>query len=429
VSIMRIVIIGNSAASTAAIETIRAHDTKSSITQLSREDHPLYSRCLLSYYIAGKLDKNSLRFRSPDFHGKMDVNLNLGSCVSEVDPSRRKVTCTDGSTYPFDKLLISTGSSAKIPDTIPGGVHGVFVLRTFADAESIKRRMPQVKSVVILGGGLVGMRAADAMSRCGFKVYVIVGSDRILSRMIDYDAAQVVGRRVRENNIEIMTGADISEVMHKDGEIVGVKTNQNRMLDCEMLIVAKSVKANTELVRNTDIKIRRGIETNASMQTNYENIYAAGDVAETFDLTSEEYTVNALWTCAVQQGRVAGKNMAGKQAQYSGSVSMNSLNFWGIPLTSFGITAPKEEASYTILRESRPERNVYKKIVIGHNRIKGLILVGETANAGVLFSLIQNKIDVSPFTGELLNDRFNFGKVIRHGGDAVLDKYYRGQST
>ncbi|MEJ2244976.1 MAG: FAD-dependent oxidoreductase [Acidobacteriota bacterium] len=426
---MRIVIIGNSAASTAAIETIRAHDTESSITQLSRETHPLYSRCLISYYIAGKLDKNSLLFRGPDFHKKMDVKLNLGGCVSEVDPSCQKVGCTDGSTYPYDKLLISTGSSAKIPDTIPEGMRGVFVLRTFADAESIKRRIARVKSAVILGGGLVGMRAADALSRCGIKVHVIIGSDRILSRMIDYEAAQVVGKRVKENNIDIMTGADISEIMHKDGEVVGVKTNHSQVLDCEMLIVAKSVKANTELVQNTDIKVSWGIETNASMQTNYENIYAAGDVAETFDLAAEEYTVNALWTCAIQQGRVAGKNMAGKQAQYSGSVSMNSLNFWGIPLTSFGITTPKEESAYTILKESRPERNIYKKIVIGNNRIKGLILVGETANAGVLFSLIQNKIDVSPFTGELLDDRFNFGKVLQYGGNAVLDKYYRGQST
>jgi nitrite reductase (NADH) large subunit len=426
---MRIVIIGNSAASTAAIETIRAHDTESAITQLSRETHPLYSRCLISYYIAGKLDKDSLRFRSPDFHKKMDVTLNLGSCVAAVDPSCQKVTCADGSTYPFDRLLISTGSSAKIPDTVPEGLRGVFVLRTFADAESIKRRMTRVKSAVILGGGLVGMRAADALSRCGIKVHVIIGSDRILSRMIDYDAAQIVAKRVRENNIEIMTGADISEVMNKNGEVVGVKTSHGQAVDCEMLIVAKSVQANTELVQNTDIKIRWGIETNASMQTNYENIYAAGDVAETFDLAAEEYTVNALWTCAVQQGRVAGKNMARKRAQYSGSVSMNSLNFWGIPLTSFGITAPKEESSYTILKESRPERNIYKKIVIGDNRIKGLILVGETANAGVLFSLIQNKVDVSPFTGELLNDRFNFGKVVQHGGKAVLGKYYRGQST
>jgi nitrite reductase (NADH) large subunit len=107
---------------------------------------------------------------------------------------------------------------------------------------------------------------------------------------------------------------------------------------------------------------------------------------------------------------------------------MNSLNFWGIPLISFGLATPKEEASYTILKESRPERNIYRKIVIGNNRIKGLVLVGETANAGVLFSLIQNRIDVSSFMDELLEDRFGFGKVVQHGGPKVLEQYYGGQS-
>jgi NAD(P)H-nitrite reductase large subunit len=165
------------------------------------------------------------------------------------------------------------------------------------------------------------------------------------------------------------------------------------------------------------------------MQTSHENIYAAGDVAETLDLAAGEYAVNALWTCAVQQGRIAGKNMIGNRAEYSGSLGMNSLNFWGIPLISFGITTPGDESAYTIIKESRPERNIYKKAVIGDNRIKGLVLVGEIANAGVLFSLIQNRVDVSPFMDELLSDSFNFGKVVQHGGPGVLEKYYRGQSV
>ncbi len=425
---MKILIIGNSAAGTAAIEAIRASGTKSSITQFTDEIHPLYSRCLISYYLAGKIDKETLLYRSPDFHQRMDVKLNSGSRVTEVDPAGQQVTCLDGSRHPYDKLLISTGSSAKIPDTIAKDLRGVFVLRTMADAESIKQSVPQAKSAVILGGGLVGMRAADALSRCGLKVKVIIGSNRILSRMIDYEAAQVITRILPENNIEVMTGTDILEIMHKGREIIGVKTSHGQVLDCEILIVAKSVKANTDLIQHTDIKTRWGIETNSTMQTNYENIFAAGDVAETFDITTEEYTINALWTCAVQQGRVAGENIIGKQAQYPGSVGMNSLNFWNIPLISFGITTPQDESQYTIITDSRPERNIYKKVVIGNNRIKGLILVGEVGNAGVLFSLIQNKIDVSPFKDELLGERFNFGKVIRHGSKSVLEKYFRGQS-
>ena len=273
------------------------------------------------------------------------------------------------------------------------------------------------------------MRAADALNRAGLKVFVIVGSNRILSRMIDYDAARIVGNRIRDNDIEVMTGSDVSEVLHKDGNVVGVMADNGLMLDCEILVVAKSVQANTGLIRHTDIKTRRGIETDASMQTNHENIYAAGDVAETFDVTTGEYTVNALWTCAVQQGKVAGQNIAGTPARYAGSVAMNSLNFWGIPIISFGVAVPVDESPYTILIKSRPDRNIYKKIVIADNRIKGLILMGRISNAGVLFSLIQNGIDVSPFMDQLLSDRFNFGCVAEHGGKKVLEKYFKGQSV
>jgi len=426
---MKILIIGNSAAGTAAIEGIREHDTKSPILQLTDETHLLYSRCLLSYYIGGKIDKAVLSYREPNFHKRMSVELKSGVHVTEVDAAAQRVMCLDGSSHAFDKLLIGTGSSAKIPETIRGDLNGVFVLRKIADAELIKQRVLHAKNAVILGGGLVGMRAADALSQRGLKVKVLIGSNRILSRMIDFDAAQIIRRKLEKNSIEVMTGTDISEVMHKGNEVVGVKTDQGQSLDCEILVVAKSVQANTGLIHQTDIKTRWGIETDSFMQTSHENIFAAGDVAETYDITTEEFTVNSLWTCAVQQGRVAGENIAGKRKQYAGSVGMNSLNFWGIPLISFGITTPKDESRYQIVCQSWPERNIYKKVVIEQNRIKGLILVGEIANAGVLFSLIQNKIDVSAFKDDLLGANFNFGKVIRHGSKPVLERYYRGLSV
>jgi len=426
---MKILVIGNSAAGTATIESIRACDTNSSITQITDETQPLYSRCLISYYLSGKIDKAVLSYRKPDFHTRMGVDLLTGRHVTEVDPAGQTVTCDNGDSYHYDKLLIGTGSSAKIPEPIPKDLQGIFVLRTLSDAEEIKRRVPRAQSAVILGGGLIGMRAADALSRCGLKVRVVVGSNRILSRMIDYDAAQIINRKLEDNGIEVITGTDVSEVMHKDGEVVGVRTNHGQTLDCDILVVAKSVQANTDLVKNTDIRMRWGIETDPHMQTSCENIFAAGDVAETFDITTEQYAVNALWTCAVQQGRVAGDNIVGKKTLYSGSVGMNSLNFWGIPLISFGVTTPEDDSRYEAVTYSRPGRNIYKKIIIGDSRIKGLILMGETSNAGVLFSLIQNKIDVSGFKDELLSDHFNFGKVIHHGAKSVLERYYRGQSV
>lgn len=427
---MNIVIIGNSAASTAAIEAIRQHNQQCSIIQISDETHPLYSRCLLSYYLAGTINKEKLLFRETNFQTTMNVNLYAGYRAVELNTNRQKIACDSGETFDYDKLLIATGASAKLPNNIPKDVDGIFVLHTINDAEEIKDKVQNANTAVVLGGGLIGIRAASGLSKCGLKTAVVIRSNRVLSQMIDYDAAQIIKNQLSKNNIEVMNHTDVTEIISKDKKLVGVKTDQGKVIDCEILIVAKGVNSNTELIEDTDITKRWGIETNPYMQTNHENIFAAGDVAETFDITTEEYTVNALWTCAIQQGRVAGLNMIGKKTAYDGTIGMNSLNVFDVSLISFGITSPKDESKYSTLVLNQPERNIYKKIVVdGNNRIKGIILVGRIANAGVLLSLIQRKIDVSSFADELLSDHFNFGTLLKFRGETELHRYYYSKTA
>jgi nitrite reductase (NADH) large subunit len=420
---MNIVIIGNSAAGTAAIEAIRKLDNRSTITQLSDEIQPLYSRCLTSYFIAGKIDKDKLLYRSSDFHKKMNVELFSGTIAEEVDTKRQQLKCRGGKQFIYDKLLIATGSSPKMPSDIPSGIDGVFVLRNLDDAIAIKNKIPQAKYGVVLGGGLIGMRAAEALSKCGLKVTVIVQSKHILSQMIDFEVAQIIQKRILGNNMEILTQTDISEVIHKKNNLVAVKTNTGKLLDCEILVVAKGVSANMQLIENSGIEKRQGIITNQYMQTNIANVFAAGDVAETYDIASEEYVTNALWTCAVQQGSVAGQNIAGQQKIYNGSIGQNALNFFDVSLISMGITSPKEVSKYRILSDSRPSRNIYKKLVIQNNLLKGIILLGKIDSAGILLDLIQRKTDISGFEDELLNDNFNYGKIIKYIGREALERY------
>ena len=429
---MNIVIIGNSAAGTAAIEAIRENHRENTIIQLSDEEHPLYSRCLLSYYMAGSIDKQGLLYRDKDFHKKMDVQLHAGkgSRAVNLDTENRQVTCDNGDAFNYDRLLIATGASAKLPDNIPGDIDGIFVLRNLTDVEAIKKKTRDAKNAVVLGGGLIGIKAAIALNACGLKTTVVIRSNRVLSQMIDYDASQIIAKELLKNNIEVMTQTDISEVRSTDNKLTGLKTDGGQVLDCELLVVAKGVTPNTGLIENTDITLDWGIKTDARMQTGHENVFAAGDVAETFDIALEDYNVNALWTCAVQQGRIAGLNMTENKnpISYTGALGMNSLNICNISLISFGITSPKEESKYKIPVLSRPEQNRYKKIVIdGNNRIKGIILMGSNANAGVLLSLIQRKIDVSPFEDELLSDRFNYGKLLKYGGESELKRYYSNE--
>ena len=165
------------------------------------------------------------------------------------------------------------------------------------------------------------------------------------------------------------------------------------------------------------------------MQTTLENIYAAGDVAETFDVALETRSINALWTCAMQQGKIAGLNMAGQARQYDGSVGLNSLNFPSVDLISFGVVQPAQEAGYEVLVQRRPAEGVYKKLVLKGDRIKGLVLVNRIDNAGVLLSLLGRKVNVAGFKDDLLNDRFSYATVLGKGGREEWRRYAQTSKT
>ena len=268
------------------------------------------------------------------------------------------------------------------------------------------------------------MRIAEALSMCGLKVTVIIRSNRVLSQMIDLEAARIIQKELEENNIEVQTQTDITEIVARNKKIAAVKTDQGQDINCEILVVAKGVSANTGLIENTDICKRWGIVTDENMRTNHKNVFAAGDVAETYDIVTEEHTINALWTCAVQQGLVAGHNIVEQPKAYNGSLGMNSLNFFKTSLISYGINSPKDKSEFKALIDRKHDQNNYKKIIIKDNRIKGIILVGKVDNAGLLLSLLQDQIDVSAFESELLSDNFNYGTMLKYIGRPELEKYY-----
>ncbi|OVE79777.1 hypothetical protein BVY01_01540 [bacterium I07] len=420
---MKLLIIGNSAASVGASEAFRKHDRVSEVTVVSDESFPVYSRCMLSYFLSNRIDESRLLFRPPDFHKDLNIQTVLGERIETVDTDRQQAVSRSDKVFDFDQLLIATGSSPKIPDSIPFDTKGVFVLRTLEDACGIKSYTDKTRNAIILGGGLVGMKAAFALQKRGLHVTVVVRSPHVLSQMIDYEAAQIVMERLAQNGIEVHTGSDIVGVKTRDGKLNSVRLNVELDLPCEMLIVAKGVQSNMGLIRDTAIEQHWGIMTDSTMRTSIENVYAAGDVAETMDIATGERSVNALWTCAIQQGRIAGLNMAGQAKQYDGSVGLNSINFPGVDLISFGVVKVKENSDYETVNVSRPETGIYKKLILKEGKIKGLILVNAIDNAGILLSLLSRKVDVNEFKEELLGDQFGYGKLIGHLGQDAVKQY------
>ena len=407
---MHYVIVGGSAAGINAVEAIRSVDKEGKITLISDEEFPLYSRCLITYFIAGKLTEDKLKYRSSDFYEKEKVNALLGIRAKKLSPEKRKIILNNGKELTYDRLLIATGASPKMVEAPGSDKQGILGLRTYRDAQLINGRLDKVNRVSILGGGLIGLRAAYSLHARNKKVKVIVKSNQVLSQMLDRGAANFVRRKIEQKGIQVMTGLAAVEFLG-EREVTGLVLDDGRRVECELVIVGKGVRPNLELVKGTEIKTEYGIIVDEYLQTNLSNIYAAGDVAQAKDLVTGQSTINALWPCAVAQGRVAGLNMAGKKLKYDGSLAMNSIEFFGLPVISMGVTRPKEKEYEQLVKED--EKNfVYKKVVLKENRLKGMILVNKIEQAGVMGILMRKKADVSPIKAMLLEDKFDFAKIL-----------------
>ncbi|MFH0948162.1 MAG: FAD-dependent oxidoreductase [Elusimicrobiota bacterium] len=407
---MNYVIIGASAAGISCVEAIRSIDAEGKITVISDENYPIYSRCLLSYYLAGMIPEEKLKYREDDFYKKYNVHAIIGKTVKSVLPSEKKVKLSDESVLPFDKLLIATGSRSKMENILGVDKEGVFGLRNIEDARGIEKRLKKSKTAVMLGGGLIGLRAAYSLHKTGLNVTVVVKSKHILSQMLDEEGADFIQKKIEKEGIKVLTGLEALEI-YGDKEVSGVVLENGEKIDCQIVVIGKGVQANTELVKNTDIKVDWGIIVNEYLQMSVRDIYAAGDVAQTSDLITGESTTNALWPNAVIQGKIAGLNMVGKNIKYDGSLAMNSVEFFGLPTISYGITKSKGDGYEFIVRKNEIKKN-YKKLVLKDNKIVGFVLVGDVDNAGVYGSLLMKKIDISSIKTRLLENNFNFAKIL-----------------
>ena len=409
---MKYLIIGLSAAGVSAIESIRKLDKKSEIVAVTEENYPyIYSRCLLSYYLAGDIPEEKIKYREDNFFKENNVEVIFGKKVEKVVPQRNLVILSSGGTISYDKVLIATGARSKMEE-IPGvEQYGVFGLRNIKDAKNIMDIIPKCKEAVILGGGLIGLRAAYALFKRGIKVNVVVKSPHILSQIVAKEEAEIIQSYVVSHGINVLTNLAAKEILSVGGNLIVVLEN-NEKLSCQLVIIGKGVQPNIELVKDTNVKINYGIVVNEFMRTSVDNIYAGGDVAEYYDITTNEYTINALWPNAVIQGRIAGINMVeGNTKKYEGTLANNSIDFFGLPLISCGITKPKTK-EFEILVKKDLRKNVYKKIVLKNNIIVGFILIGKIENAGIYRELIRKQVDISLIKHQILDENFGFSNIV-----------------
>lgn len=408
------VIIGNSAAGIGCIEGIRKLDETGSIAIISYEDIHAYSRCMVTHYISGHIDETKMYFRKEDFYDEWNVTPYLGRRVKRVNRSSKIVRLDNGEELSYHKLLIATGASPAPYDVVGNTLDGVYFLRTVEDSRAVLQDVVKGGKAVILGGGLVGMKAADALNEQGMDVTIAIASSQLLSQTMDRYGAEMIRNAVESNGIHVLTDSPVKGILGDD-HVTGIEFENGTIIPADLVILAKGVRPNTILAKTCGLAIDYGILVDEFMKTSDDNIYAAGDVAEALDLIRGGKVVHAIWPNALEQGRVAGMNMAGANVTYNGGIGMNSAEFFGVAAISMGLCRTRDEKDMEVLVCKNGEKGTYRKVVLQNNIIVGAVCIGDVECAGVFNGLILNRTDVSKIKDILLRDDFDYAKLVGAG--------------
>jgi NAD(P)H-nitrite reductase large subunit len=404
--IMGIVIIGNSAAAVGAIEAVRKVDRSIPITVISDEPHRVYSRPLISYLLSGEIKPDQIFYRPKNFYEKNGVKTFLGRRVVEVDFNKKTAQLEDGEKVSYDRLLIATGGKPFIPKMEGLQIPGVYTFTKLEDAQKISPVLKEIQSAVVIGGGLIGLKAAEALRKRKIEVTVVELADHILSLTLDETASTILEKALRKEGVHLMTSHTVEAILGND-HVESVRLSNGKILKTQLVIVAIGVNPNIELFRKTSLRIEKGILVNERMETNIPNVYAAGDVTQAYDKILKSYRTIPVWPNAYLQGKISGYQMAGSEKfRYEGSFMMNSIEVAHIPTISIGLTNPASEDGYQVIKRFDRTSNVYRKIVLKEDRIVGALFAGYIDRAGIVTSLLRDGVKVKGFKTELMSEQF-----------------------
>lgn len=390
---MKYVIIGNSAAAVGCIEGIRQEDRTGPITVVTDEPYHTYSRPLISYLLLGKTDEERMKYRPDGFYEENGVTLLAGKRAEKIDPESKTVLLDDGQALSYDKLLVAAGSRPFVPP-IKGldGVENAFTFMTLDSAKALEKALGPDKRVLILGAGLIGLKCAEGIAGRVGSLTVADLADHILPSILDSEAAAMVQRHIEDHGVSFLLGDGVDSF---EGNTAVLKSGKKVPFD--LLVICVGVRPNTSLVSEAGGEVARGIRVDPGCATTIPDVYAAGDCTESFDVSSGQQRILALLPNAYMQGRCAGTNMAGGEAVYDHAIPMNAIGFFGYHVLTAG--------TYTGEIYRSAEGSSLKKLFYENDRLKGYILLGDVARAGIYTSLIRKETPLSSIDFALICEK------------------------
>ena len=390
---MKYVIIGNSIAAIGCIEGIRRVDKTGEITVVGKEPYHVYSRPLISYLLLGKTDRERMVYRPQEFYKKNDCTLLAGKAAVSIDPAAHTVSVDDGSVLSYDKLLVATGSRAFVPPIKGlGTVGGYHTFMTLDDAVKLDEEVNEESEVLIIGAGLIGLKCAEGISHKVRHITIVDMAQQVLPSVLDAGGAEVVKAHIEAQGVTLHLGVSIETCEGKE-----MMLTDGRRIPFTTLVVAAGVRPEVELVKATGGEVNRGIVTESSGKTTLPDIYAAGDCAESYDISNDTSRILALLPNAYMQGEAAGNQMAGGKLLFEKAIPLNATSLWGLHMTTAG--------SYTGQDIRYSTGGDYKRLFYENDLLKGFIIIGNVERTGIYTALIRNRTPLSSIDFELICEK------------------------
>lgn len=415
------VIVGGGPAATNALETIRIFDTQARITLVS--DEPAHSRMALPYWLAGKIPAEQTHTGDAAHFQDLGVETRFGVRVASIDAGGQTVALSDGSSLAYDTLLIATGSSPLAPP-IPGAdLPGVQPMWSLAHTRQLLDGTSGITKprVVLVGAGFIGFIVLNAMFKRGWELAVVEREAQVLPRMLDGESGGIVQNWLAAKGVAVHTGTTVQSITVGDGGEKLVHLENGTRIAADVVIVATGIKANLDLIAGSGIDSDDGILVNDQMQSSVPNIYAAGDVAQGPVLFSDQRAVHAIQPTAVDHGRVAGANMAGRETHYPGSLLMNVVDVCGLQTVSYGAW---NDAGAEETKISNPGNSIYRKLLWREDQLVGAIFTGQADDLGMLTDigmvkgLLQTQTKLGPWKEFLQENPFDIRRAYIGAGVA-----------
>jgi nitrite reductase (NADH) large subunit len=404
----RLVVVGNGMAGMRTVEELlaRAPD-RFAVTVIGAEPHPNYNRILLSSVLAGDKTLDEIVINPHAWYDERSIRLITGVRVTAIERAAKHVVLDDGTTIPYDTLLLATGSRPLVPP-IPGlNLPNVKAFRDIADVEAMLAAAQSCRRAVVIGGGLLGLEAAWGLKRRGMTVSLVHLMPTLMERQLDVAAAKLLYRDLDSRGIAFFTNGQTEEVAGAErGEAVVL--TDGRRIPADFVVVAIGIRPNIELARIAQLEINRGILVGDDMATSDPDIYAVGECIEhngqVFGL------VAPIW----EQARICGARLAGDaNAVYVPQPVFTSLKITGVDVFSAGALAAADDADEEITLHDA-KRGFYKKVILRDGRIVGCVLYGSVGDGPWYVQLMRDKVDVSP-----IRDRLVFGRAFVKAEEAT----------